>query len=144
VVDASQLLFNRGVLAEKNLTPASAEKVVRDALLTLDFVDAAYTRAEMEAGAVTGPFAQATLLSFNRERSGDVYFRSKPFWVERKTGTNHGTPYNYDVSVPLVWFGVGVKPGTYPQAVGVEDIAPTLARILGVLAPPQSQGRTLF
>ncbi len=144
VVDASQLLFFPEILREKKIATTAAESVVRDALLTLEFVDAAFTRSELEAGAVAGSYAKATRLSFNRERSGDVFYRAKPFWVERKTGTNHGTPYNYDTHVPLLWLGRGVKPGTYPQPVGVEDIAPTLARILGVLAPPQAMGRNLF
>jgi len=144
VVDASQLVLAREVLKEKKVAPAAAERVVRDALLTLEFVDAAYTRTDLAAGTAAGAYAEATLLSFNRERSGDVYYRSKPYWVERKTGTNHGTPYNYDVCVPLLWFGVGVKPGTYPQPVGVDDVAPTLAQILGILPPPMSQGHVLF
>ena len=52
--------------------------------------------------------------------------------------------YNYDTHVPLLWFGRGVKPGSYPEPVGVDNIAPTLARILGVLAPPQAGGRSRF
>ena len=144
VVDASQLVLAQENLREKKIDPAAAANVARAALLTLEFVDAAYTRGELETGAVSGPFAAATLLSFNRERSGDVYYRAKPFWVERKTGTNHGTPYAYDTRVPLLWLGRGVKPGVYSQPVSVADIAPTLAHILGVLPPPAATGRDLF
>jgi arylsulfatase A-like enzyme len=144
LVDESSLLFLRDVLKDKKIEQPVAERVVRDALLTIDFVEAAYTRDEMERGAVLGEYAAATLLSFNRERSGDLYYQMKPYWVDRKTGTNHGAPYNYDVHVPLAWFGVGVKPGIYTERVGVDDIAPTLAHLLGVNSPPMSQGRILF
>lgn len=144
VVDESSLLFLRGVLEEKRASRTEAEKVVRDALLTVDFVEAAYTRTEMLAGTVSGPYATGTLLSFNRERSGDLYYQMKPFWVDRKTGTNHGTPYNYDVHVPLLWFGVGVKPGFRLDRVGVDDIAPTLCHLLGIPLPARAQGRMLF
>lgn len=144
VVDESSLLFLRGVLEEKRLNRVEAEEVVRDALLTVEFVEAAYTRTEMLAGTVTGPYATGTLLSFNRERSGDLYCQMKPFWVDRKTGTNHGTPYNYDVHVPLLWFGAGVKPGVRLERVGVDDIAPTLCRLLGIPVPARAQGRMLF
>lgn len=144
VVDENWLFFQRDVLKEKGIASPAAEKVVRDALLTLEFVEAAYTRTDLNAGTITGPHAEGVLLSHYGPRSGDVYYHMKPFWVERKTGTNHGTPYTYDTHVPLVWFGVGVKPGIYPQRVGVDDIAPTLARILGVVAPPRAMGRNLF
>lgn len=144
VVDESSLLFLHGVLEEKRVNRAEAEKVVRDALLTVEFVAAAYTRTEMLAGQLTGEYAAATLLSFNRERSGDLYYQMKPFWVDRKTGTNHGTPYNYDVHVPLLWFGAGVKPGVRLERVGVDDIAPTLCHQLGIPLPARAQGRMLF
>ncbi len=144
LVDENWLFFQRDVLKEKGVASAAAEKVVRDALLTIGFVEAAYTRTELNAGAITGPLAEGVLLSHYGERSGDVYYHMKPFWVDRKTGTNHGTPYVYDVHVPLLWLGVGVKPGVYGQRVGVDDVAPTLSRILGLLAPPLSQGNVLF
>lgn len=144
LVNESSVLFQRGVLQDRNATAAAAERVVRDALLTIDFVASAYTRTDLLAGTISGPFAPATLLSFNAKRSADVYYHMKPFWVDRKVGTNHGTPYVYDVHVPLLWFGRGVKPGRFPERVGVDDLAPTLAHILGVLAPPQSMGRVLF
>jgi hypothetical protein len=144
MVHESSVLFHRGVLEEKKVAPAVAERVVRDALLTVDFVAVAYTRTDLTAGTISGPFAAATLLSFHRERSADVYYHMKPFWVDRKAGTNHGTPYTYDVHVPLLWYGRGVKPGVYTQRVGIDDIAPTLAHILGLVAPPMSQGNVLF
>src|SRR5687768_14930122 len=144
ILDESNLLFMRDVLKEKNVAQPVAEKVVKEALLTIDFVAAVYTRAEMESGEVSGTYAAATLLSFNRERSGDIYYQVKPYWVDRKSGTNHGSPYNYDTHVPLVWFGAGVKPGTYTESVGIDDIAPTLANLLGLMRPPLSQGRVLF
>lgn len=144
LIDETQLLFFPGMLKARKVTPAAAEKVVRDALLTLEFVEDAFTRTELAAGGAHGQYAAATLLSFNAQRSGDVYYQVKPFWVDRKTGTNHGSPYNYDTHVPLLWFGVGVKPGKYLQRIGVDDIAPTLAHLLGVNAPPMSQGRVLF
>ncbi|WP_414662816.1 alkaline phosphatase family protein [Horticoccus sp. 23ND18S-11] len=144
VVDESSLLFLRGVLQEKKVAQPAAEKVVRDALLTLEFVEAAYTRSDLEAGVALGPYGVATLLSFNRERSGDLYYQMKPYWVDRKTGTNHGAPYTYDTHVPLLWFGAGITPGVRTERVGVDDIAPTLARLLGLVAPPMSQGRVLF
>ncbi len=144
LVDENWLFFQRDVLKEKSVAAAAAEKVVRDALMTIEFVEAAYTRTDLNAGTIAGPHAEGVLLSHFGARSGDVYYHMKPFWVDRKTGTNHGTPYVYDVHVPLLWYGVGVKPGIHRQRVGVDDIAPTLSRILGLLAPPLSQGKVLF
>lgn len=46
--------------------------------------------------------------------------------------------------MPQVWFGAGVKPGVHPERVAVEDLAPTLAGLLGVELPPEAKGRRLF
>lgn len=144
LVDESSLLFFRDVLREKKVAPPAAERIVRAALLTLDFVEAVYTRTELEEGRAVGEYAAAMQRSFHRERSGDLMYQVKPYWVDRKIGTNHGAPYRYDVQVPLLWLGQGVKPGVYPQRVGVDDVAPTLAHLLGLPAPPRSQGHLLF
>jgi hypothetical protein len=145
VIDGAWLILAPAALEEKGVTRAEAENVVRDALLTVDFITDVYTRTELEKGIAPGKYGAGTLLSFNRVRSGDVFYQVKPRWIERPgTGSTHGSPYNYDTHVPLLWFGVGVTPGIRTERVGVDDLAPTLAHILGISAPPQSQGRILF
>lgn len=44
----------------------------------------------------------------------------------------HGTPYDYDSHVPIVFYGAGVKPGKFADVVRTVDIAPTLAVLAGV------------
>jgi hypothetical protein len=144
VRDDASILVHPAALVEKNLEAAGVEIVLRDALLKLDFVAAAYTRGQLARGEVNDELGRQALLSFNPERSGDVYFITKPYYFNRPSGSNHGTPYNYDTHVPLLWYGVGVKPGTYVARVGVDNLAPTLARILGVPAPPLSRAEILF
>ena len=74
-----------------------------------------------------------------------MIFVLKPYFMDRpKSGTNHGTPYDYDTHVPQLWFGAGVTPGIHVERTGVDDLAPTLAGLLGVPRPPQAQGRRLF
>ena len=144
VTDSTALLFSVDALKERNATPSAAENILRDALLTLPFVEAAFTRTQLLAGEAPGKFGPAARLSFHPQRSGDVLYIPKPFWVDRATGTNHGTPYDYDTHVPLLWFGVGVKAGEHRERVSMEDVAPTLANLLRVKAPPRATGRLLF
>jgi predicted AlkP superfamily pyrophosphatase or phosphodiesterase len=76
-------------------------------------------------------------------RSGDVLIVPQPFHVLSNvmTGTNHGTPYNYDQQIPIVFAGKGVKPGTYLQEINATDVAPTLAAMLELGAPASAEGR---
>jgi hypothetical protein len=51
---------------------------------------------------------------------------------DRPGGTGHGTIHAYDRHVPVAFLGPGIKAGHYDAACGPEDIAPTLARLLGL------------
>ena len=114
------------------------------ALLTLDFIEAVYTRTQMLNRDVHTELGRRALLSFHAGRSGDVFYQTKPFWIDFAYGTNHGSPYNYDTHVPLLWFGAGIPAGVRSERVGVDDLAPTLSRLLLLASPPQSEGRALF
>jgi hypothetical protein len=44
----------------------------------------------------------------------------------------HGSPYDYDTNVPLIFAGPWFAPGRYTEFVRTVDLAPTLAEIAGV------------
>lgn len=53
------------------------------------------------------------------------------YWSQTITAT-HGSPYDYDASVPILFYGAGVKPGRYTLFARTVDMAPTLAAIVRV------------
>ena len=55
----------------------------------------------------------------------------------------HGQPSDDDTHVPLLFWGVGIRAGTYANRVSVVDLAPTLAQLLGVEPTEPIQGRVL-
>ena len=58
-------------------------------------------------------------------------------------GTGHGTAYDDDRHVPIVFMGPRIKPGFYTEPCGPEDIAPTLALILGLQLQREQDSRLL-
>jgi len=84
--------------------------------------------------------------SFHHSRSGDVMLSYLPEYVEdfgQGRGVSYGSLYNYDVRVPLCFYGPQFKPGVYESPVQSVDLAPTLARTMGVSTPSSSDGRVL-
>ena len=71
-------------------------------------------------------------------REGDIITRPDPNYVYM-----HGSPWPYDVSIPMMFAGPAVKAGTYSLPVVQQDVAPTLAAALGVQMPPTATGRVL-
>ena len=131
-------------LAAKNISAERVAAVLREALQRHPAIQSAYTREQLTAVGPLDEKGGMVRLSFHPARSGDVHFVEKPFFQIRSLGTTHGTPHDYDTHVPLAWFGPGVKPGAHPERVGVDDLAPTLAALLGVDPAPEVQGRRLF
>ena len=137
--------LHKAALEAKQLPPLEVATIVRDILRTAEPVERAFTFAEIRDFPVDGDSLEAKVKrSYHPEISGEVFYTVKPYYFAREDGSQHGSPHNYDSHVPMIWFGVGIKPGVHPQRVGIDDLAPTLAGLLQVPAPPQAAGRRLF
>jgi len=76
---------------------------------------------------------------FDIERSGDVIFMLQPGYLTKSidepkahTGTSHGSAFNYDTHVPLLWYGVNIPAGNSYRPIQIIDIAPTLIHLLNL------------
>jgi hypothetical protein len=66
-------------------------------------------------------------------RTGDIMFSVKPYWVWGPKAATHGTPYDYDTHVPLIFYGAGIPKNTVIKgSTDPADILPTLCKILGI------------
>ncbi len=96
-----------------------------------------------------GPSHESDLLarvvqrSYYPDRGGDLVVLLQPYWLFGTGAASHGTPYRYDTWVPLFFFGNGIRPGRYAEAVTPADVAPTLAWLCGVTLPHRD-GRPLL
>jgi hypothetical protein len=84
--------------------------------------------------------------SFHWGRSGDVMLSYRPQYVEsfgQNRGVSYGSLYNYDARVPMCFYGPQFRVGSFAQTVESVDLAPTLARAIGVAEPSSSIGRVL-
>jgi hypothetical protein len=72
---------------------------------------------------------QRTYNGTHPTRSGDLQLI--PTYPNYSRGLTHATPYDYTQHVPLLIYGARyVQPGTYPEHVGLVDVAPTTASLL--------------
>ena len=55
----------------------------------------------------------------------------------------HGSPHRLDTNVPIVFYGRWFRPGRYSEFVRTVDIAPTLAKVLGVTPTEKLDGLPL-
>ena len=130
--------------------PAARREAVRaeavKRLSALPQVAAVLTRQQIMATPMpTNPpemwtLAERARASFDPARSGDFLILLK----NRVTGipvpapgyvATHGSPWDYDRRVPILFWRKGMTPFEQPQSVETVDIAPTLAATVGVPMP---------
>lgn len=144
---ASGVGLDRTLIQARQLDFDTVAETTRQLLQAEAGFEVAYTRRELESGSRQGaPHFEALRKSWHRERSGDVMYALKPYWMSAwsNDGTTHGSPHAYDTHVPLLFWGPAwVQPGRVDPRVEVTDIAPTLAQLLGVRTPSASEGRVL-
>jgi predicted AlkP superfamily pyrophosphatase or phosphodiesterase len=116
-------------------------------LKQLPFIADAYTREEI--GSVTNdarPFIHLYRNNYFPDRSPDIMLRFKEYWIisNEPHGTTHGTSYDYDRHIPLIFYGAGVKAGLDTLRAASVDVAPTLSELLGITQPADIDGRSLL
>ncbi|MFM8595758.1 MAG: alkaline phosphatase family protein [Flavobacteriales bacterium] len=99
------------------------------------------TRQELLSGAAKTDFWGEMLRNgFDLQRSGEVIFLLQPGYLAKEhdepkahQGTSHGSAFNYDTHVPLLWYGKGITPGLQIfDPIQITDIAPTIIHILNL------------
>ena len=140
---ASQLTVNRA-LAEQRGIPVERVVAVAERFLEAEpVIREAWTQQEIQTR--DDPMARLYRHSLDPERSGDLAIQVEPTCLidYAGAGTTHGSPYLYDRAVPLLFHGPGVVPGRISGPAAPVDIAPTLARLIGLATPPDLDGRDL-
>ncbi len=84
------------------------------------------------------------LNDFDAVRSGEALLvpRRGVLVYSEPRGSSHGSQYEYDTNVPLVFWGAGVKAGVSDDEATPYDLAPTVGKLLGVRLP-DAVGRAL-
>jgi len=137
--------FNQKAIAKKGLDLKALEAIAKDVLLKTPGVAHVFTASDYAARKLPpGMHERQILHTYYPGRSGDVVIIPKPFYTLAEDDTaTHLTGYNYDRTVPIIFAGFKIKPGTYATPAAVIDIAPTLTFLTGTLPPALSEGRVL-
>ena len=90
----------------------------------------------------------AALRNFHPKRSGDilVVFESNHFINDFDgliVSSTHGSPWNYDTHVPIIYNGPGIGAQVVDRRVHTVDVAATIAALLNIRAPSGSIGEPL-
>jgi predicted AlkP superfamily pyrophosphatase or phosphodiesterase len=153
-VKGHTVYLNHRLAKARNLNLDSLDQVVVNETRGFAGIEMAYTEAQVAAldpSTVAGKFLKN---GYYPGRSGDVHwlqsygYLQAPYSVREpfryKKGTSHGSHFEYDTHVPLLWWGCGVSHKTQATPVEITDIAPTACKMLGISATSKTKGKPMF
>ena len=137
-----QVYLNNALLKQKKISVADAYQVLRDALLPMEGVADVLNLTDIGRAPLNTYQLELYKNNINAKRSGDLQIIVQPGWFAASygTGTDHGTPYNYDTHVPFLLYGWGVNKGETLRRTTIADIAPTISALLHILPPSGNVG----
>ena len=132
-------LASHGVDVDSSVATIAAEILTYAAVLRVD------TRASLaRRDTATDAIARRWLNLAPPDLDAELFVTLKPHMSWGTSGNaEHGQPSDDDTHVALIVAGPGVRPGRYTQRVQVADLAPTLARLVGVTPLEPLDGRVL-
>lgn len=140
----SQIYLNDYTINSLNLNLDIIEKTIINTLSQLDFIDKVYTSNEIINGNFDSGYELLIQNGYNIPRSGDIIFKLKENVISYgNKGTTHGSGYSYDTHVPLIFFGKKIVQGESNVKTKITDIAPTIAKLLGLKKLSDSTGEVL-
>ena len=143
-----QLFLNDSLIAARKLDAGQVQRVAADLLLKDPRVAEALTASDLVRHSHPGGVRAMIQRGFMPQRSGDVCFALRPGYIGAqeggpRQGTTHGSPWNYDTHVPVIFMGQGIRPGEVHRRTNITDIAPTVALLLGMTMPDAATGEAV-
>jgi predicted AlkP superfamily pyrophosphatase or phosphodiesterase len=140
------IYLDNEAIAAASLDQETVERAVAGEIMRLPGVALAISSTALARGAYPDmPIIRSVLNNYNPSRSGDVFVVFEPHsFINDFDGltvtSHHGSPWNYDTFVPLIFAGYGLEPRRVARRVETVDLAPTLSAILELKPPSGAAG----
>jgi len=115
----------------------SVAEFVATHIETWDGVKRVFTYHQLMNSAIDDEWRDMVRKGYYASESGDVLFILEPGYLPKSKdteaahrGTSHGSAFNYDTHVPLIWYGKGIPKQEIFRRINITDISATLTHML--------------
>jgi predicted AlkP superfamily pyrophosphatase or phosphodiesterase len=141
---ARTVRVNRALLGAKSVAvDAALDTFAREASQVPGVARVDRFRELLDGDTLTDVNARRWSHQFPKGDDVELVITLTPLSIFRGLVATHGSTYDYDTHVPLIFYGPGFRPGRYPEFVRTVDLAPTLARVIGVTPSEKLDGVVL-
>jgi predicted AlkP superfamily pyrophosphatase or phosphodiesterase len=147
----NNIYLDRTALKEQNLNVEAIQEEIKEILMSKQGIKKVYTLKELSAGNTSDEWLTMVKKGYRFEESGDLIFLLEPGYLPKSSestnshkGTSHGSAFNYDTHVPLIWYGKGIPSLSIYRRINITDITATLAPILKLQRPNACTGEPII
>lgn len=150
-LDNNNVYLNWDLMKEKKIQKQDVEKEIAVLLRNWPGVKRVFTATELENGTSDDAWFDMVRKGYKHYHAGDLIFLSEPGFLPKSKlsetthkGTSHGSAFNYDTHVPLIWYGKNVPKQEIFRRINITDITATLTHILQVQKPNATTGEPIL
>lgn len=143
-ISNDQVFLNQERITALKVNLEDVQKFVVNEIISYPHIKKAYTATTMQTRYFKEGAEKMLQNGYHQKLSGDVLFTLESGVISYDSkGTTHGSGYNYDTHVPLLFYGNGIQPGKTYKRTNVTDIAPTISALLGIALPSGATGTVI-
>ena len=151
LMENNNIYFDRERIRNQKIDPKEAQDFVKEICRNWKGVKKAYTAYDLESDCADHEWKDMVRRGFRYEDNGDVILLLEPGYIAKYgeapaayKGTTHGSSFNYDTHVPLIFYGKGIPKQEVLRRVNITDITATLVPILQLQKPNATTGEPIL
>lgn len=138
------LFFDKKKIKESNLDLDIVKKTFKEYIMSFSHIKRVYSEEEILSTNSTDFYLNAVFRGYDPKQNGDLVLLEKAgYSAHERKGTSHGTPFNYDTHVPLLFYGWNIKKGESFDRKVITQIAPTIAQKIRIDFPNGTEAEVL-
>jgi hypothetical protein len=140
-----QVYMNEKAIQSHNLDREKVRAEIMNWFRVQDGITNVLDLEHPDKSMVPEPLKTMVTNGYYPNRCGTIQIIMDPGWYSgyANTGTTHGSWNPYDIHIPLLWYGWGIKTGETYRTTHMTDIAATLAALLHIQAPNACVGEVI-
>ncbi len=143
VRDWTNYYFNHEKIKQRNIPIDGPINIIKKYLSMVKGIKAVLSKTEIINSTSDDPVSIRLKNMIHEQKSADVFVLVEEGYVYRSYGTGHGSPYDYDAHVPLLFSRQGRIRKVISDTVETVDIVPTILDMLNIKTKVNFDGRAL-
>jgi predicted AlkP superfamily pyrophosphatase or phosphodiesterase len=150
-INNMNIYIDHSKVKEKGLDLNEVSSFIATKVQEWDHVKATYTANHIYKASSDDEWKDLIRRGLYDKKSGDVVIVMEPGYVlrvrdteEERRGTEHGSVFNYDTQVPLLWYGKNIPKQEIHRNLNITDISATLTQMLYVQSPNALTGKPIL